>query len=114
LRDPAADKQVSGIGSELTTLGEFQQAGMGFSLANNSDAGYNVVHEYLTWDKNFPISALNRPRCYVTTECPKTWAGMTGLMWEEWTHGRDLRDEKERVKDERRNKHERQLRNQKE
>jgi phage terminase large subunit-like protein len=99
LIDPAADKQVSGIGSELTTLGEFQQAGMGFSLANNSDAGYNVVHEYLTWDKNFPISALNRPRCYVTTECPKTWAGMTGLMWEEWTHGRDLRDEKERVKD---------------
>jgi phage terminase large subunit-like protein len=98
--DPAANKQVSGIGSSRTTLREFQEAGMNFSLADNAtEAGMNVVHEYVTYDKSKPVGNFNRPRCYFTADVPKTWEGMTSLLWDEWGTGNTLRDEKERVKD---------------
>lgn len=99
LIDPAANKQVSGIGSSLTTLGEFENAGMGFTLADNSEAGYNVVHEYLAYDKTRPIGNFNHPRMFFTDRVPKTWQGMKELLWDEYRFGNDLRDPKERVKD---------------
>jgi phage terminase large subunit-like protein len=99
LIDPAANKQVSGIGNSLTTLREFENAGMSFTLADNSEGGYNAVHEYLSFDNTKPVDSLNRPRCYFTADVPKTWYGMTHLLWEEWRVGKDLKDAKERVKD---------------
>lgn len=99
LIDPAANKQVSGIGSSLTTLGEFENAGMGFTLADNSEAGYNVVHEYLSFDTSRPVDSLNHPRLYFTSGVPRTWQGMKELLWDEYRFGNDLRDPKERVKD---------------
>lgn len=99
LIDPAANKQVSGIGSSLTTLGEFENAGMGFTLADNSEAGYDVVHQYLSYDVTRPISNFNRPRLYFTSKVPKTWQGMKELLWDEYRFGSDMRDPKERVKD---------------
>lgn len=98
--DPAANKQVSGYGADLTTLMEFERAGMGFTLAYNaSEAGMNVVHQYLRYDKSKPIDALNRPSVYFTQDVPKTWHGMENLLWDDYKFGRDLRDPKETVKD---------------
>lgn len=99
LIDPAANKQVSGIGSSLTTLGEFENAGMGFSMADNSEAGYNAVHEYLQYDKTRAVDALNHPRLYFTSDASKTWQGMKDLMWDEYRFANEMRDPKERIKD---------------
>lgn len=99
LIDPAANKQVSGFGSEVTTLREFSDAGMSFSLADNNIAGYNAVHEYLRYDREKPVSALNHPQCFFTSDCPKTWYGMTHLLWDEYKFQKELRDPKEHIKD---------------
>lgn len=97
--DPAAKAQGNNLAFETDTLKEFEKEGMSFSLADNSEAGYNVTHEYLTYDTSRPMSSLNRPRCFFTKDVPKTWYGMTHLMWDEWTFKKHSRDEKERVKD---------------
>jgi phage terminase large subunit-like protein len=97
--DPAAKAQGSNLAFQTDTLREFEREGLSFALADNSDAGYNVVHEYLTWDTARPMSSLNRPRLFFTKDCPKTWHGMTHLVWDEFRFGRDLRDAKEKVKD---------------
>lgn len=99
LIDPAANKQISGIGSELTTLSELENAGMGFTLADNSLAGYDIVHEYLKYDNTKEISAFNRPRLYFTDKVPKTWQFMKELLWDEYRFSNDMKDPKERVKD---------------
>lgn len=99
LIDPAANKQVSGYGSARTTLREFSDAGMSFSLADNSEGGYNVVHEYLKFDKSKPVDSFNHPQCYFTKDVPQTWYAMSNFMWDEWAHGNTLRDEKERPRD---------------
>jgi len=99
LIDPAADKQISGIGQQLTTLGELENAGMGFTLADNSAAGYEVVREYLSYAKDKPISAFNHPRLYFTDRNPKTWQYMKELLWDDYRFGTDMKDPKEKVKD---------------
>lgn len=99
LIDPAANKQVSGYGSARTTLREFADAGMSFTLADNSEGGYNVVHEYLRWDKTKPLDSMNHPQVYFTKDVPQTWHGMSNFMWDEWAHGNTLKDEKERPRD---------------
>lgn len=98
LIDPAANKQVSGYGSQRTTLTEFQEQGMDFSFADNNDAGYSVVESYLHYDKTKPLSSLNQPQVYFTPAVPLTWYGMSHLRWDEYKFNSD-RDAKERVKD---------------
>ena len=98
LIDPAANKQVSGIGNSLTTLGELENAGMGFTLAENSSAGYDVVHEYLSYDIKKEIGAFNHPRLYFTSGCGKTWQYMKELLWDEFRFS-DQKDPKEKVRD---------------
>jgi phage terminase large subunit-like protein len=98
LIDPAANKQVSGFGSQRTTLTEFDEAGMGFTLADNNEVGYDIVSEYLRWDKTKPVSSLNCPSAYFTRACQKTWYGMSNLRWDEYKFNQD-RDPKERIKD---------------
>lgn len=98
LADPAIEKQVSGFGSELTTHDEFQRAGMTFELADNSEAGYNVVEQYLKYDKQKPLSSLNQPSVYFTEDVPRLWYSMTHLMWDEYKFAAN-RDPKEKVKD---------------
>lgn len=99
LIDPAANKQISGIGSELTTLRELESAGMGFTLADNSMAGYDVVHEFLKFDNTKPVSNFNRPRLYFTQGALKAYQCMKELLWDEYKFGSDMKDPKERVKD---------------
>lgn len=98
LIDPAANKQVSGYGSQRTTLTEFQECGMDFSFADNNDAGYSVVESYIHYDKSKPYGSLNCPMVYFTQDCPLTWYGMTHMRWDEYRFNSD-RDPKERVKD---------------
>jgi phage terminase large subunit-like protein len=97
--DPAANKQISGIGSQLTTLGELENAGMGFTLADNSMVGYDIVHEYLAYDHTKPIQAFNHPRMYFTEKAQKTWQYMKELLWDEFRFGNDMKDPKERIRD---------------
>lgn len=97
--DPAAKAQGSDIAFETDTLQEFERCGMGFTLADNSDAGYNAVHELLRFDPSLPMSNYNRPKLFFTKNAPKTWFGMTHLMWDEWTFKKALKDEKERIRD---------------
>lgn len=99
LIDPAARAQGSNIASQTDTLREFEKEGMGFTLADNSEAGYNIVHEYLAWDADRELSPLNKPMCQFTHDVPRTWQAMTHLLWDEWNFTRTLRDEKEKVKD---------------
>lgn len=98
LIDPAAKGQGSNITYETDTLREFEKEGLDFSLADNSEAGYNVVHEYLTFNPELPISSFNRPKCFFTRDCSKTWYSMTHLLWDDWAR-RSLRDKKEVIKD---------------
>ena len=98
LVDPAANKQVSGFGSQRTTLTEFEEAGMGFTLADNNEVGYDIVSEYLRYDKTKPLSSLNSPTVYFTRDCKLTWYGMSNLRWDEYKFSQD-RDPKERIKD---------------
>lgn len=98
LIDPAANKQVSGYGSQRTTLTEFQECGMDFSYADNNDAGYSVVESYLHYDKSKSYGSLNCPMAYVTEDAPLTWYGLSHLRWDEYRFNAD-RDPKERVKD---------------
>lgn len=95
--DPAIEKQF-GFGSDLTTHDEFQRCGMSFSLADNSEAGYGVVEEYIRYDKSREISSLNQPMLYFTEDCKQLWYSMTHLMWDEYKFGAN-RDPKEKVKD---------------
>lgn len=97
--DPAARAQGSNIACQTDTLQEFEKEGMSFSLADNSDAGYNVVHEYLSYDETRPISSMNRPRCFFTKDVSLTWYGMTHLLWDEWAFKKSMKDEKERIRD---------------
>lgn len=97
--DPAANKQISGIGSQLTTLGELENAGMGFTLADNSMAGYDIVHEYLQFDHTKEVNAFNHPRLYFTDRTPKSWQYMKELLWDEFRFGSDMKDPKERIRD---------------
>lgn len=97
--DPAAKGQGSHISFETDTLREFQKEGLDFTLADNSEAGYNIVHEYLTFDNSKPLSSTNRPQCFFTKNVPKTWYGMTHLMWDEWAFKNAMKDDKERIKD---------------
>lgn len=99
LIDPAAKAQGNSLAFETDTLREFEREGMSFSLADNSEAGYNVVHEYLGFDVSKPLGAFNRPRCFFSAGTPKTWYGMTHLLWDEWNFRNTLKDEKERVRD---------------
>lgn len=96
--DPAAKGQGSNLAFQTDTLQEFEKEGMGFTLADNSEAGYNVVQEYLTFNHDRDISSTNRPRCYFTKDVPLTWYGMTHLLWDEWKN-RTKRGERESVKD---------------
>lgn len=98
LIDPAANKQVSGYGSQRTTLVEFQEQGMDFSYADNNDAGYAVVESYLHYDKTKPLGFGNQPQAYFTHDVPLTWYGLSHLRWDEYKFNSD-RDPKERVKD---------------
>lgn len=97
--DPAAKAQGNNLAFETDTIKEFEREGMSFSLADNSESGYNIVHEYLTFNPALPIGAFNRPRCFFTKDVPKTWYGMTHLMWDEWAFRNSMRDDKEHVKD---------------
>lgn len=97
--DPAAKAQGSNLAFETDTLKEFEKEGMSFSLADNSDAGYNAVHEYLSYDVTRPLGGMNRPRCFFTKNVPKTWFGMTHLLWDEWAFKKAMRDDKEKIKD---------------
>ena len=99
LIDPAAKAQGSNIAYQTDTLDEFYKEGMSFTLADNSEAGYNVVHEYLTYDPLKQMSVINRPKCFFTEDVPKTWYGMTHLMWDEWAHRNSLKDAKEKIRD---------------
>lgn len=99
LIDPAANKQISGIGSSLTTLGELENAGMGFTLADNSMAGYDIVHEYLSYDITKPVGAFNHPRLYFTEKAARSWQFMKELLWDEFRFGSDMKDPKEKIKD---------------
>lgn len=99
LIDPAARAQGSNFAFETDTLREFEKVGISFSLADNSEAGYNVVHEYLTYNPAYPISSTNRPRCFFTKNVPLTWYGMTHLMWDEWAFRNSSKDKKERVRE---------------
>lgn len=97
--DPAANKQISGFGSDITTLREFEAKGMSFSLAYNNEAGYNVVREYLAYDKSKPLDIFNRPRCYFTADVPKTWYSMTHVLWDDRKQDSALRDPREKIRD---------------
>lgn len=97
--DPAAKAQGSNLAFQTDTLKEFEKEGFSFTLADNSEAGYNIVHEYLQWDTSRPLSSTNRPRSFFSRSCLKTWYGMSHLLWDEYKFGRDLKDPKERVKD---------------
>ena len=97
--DPAAKAQGSNIAYQTDTLKEFEREGLSFSMADRSEAGYNVVHEYLGYDRRKPLSSTNRPQMYFTKDCPKTWEGMSSLLWDDYNFSRALRDEKEKVKD---------------
>lgn len=96
--DPAINKQVSGFGSATTTLTEFERVGMGFTLADNSEAGYEVVSSYLRYDVTQPVTTLNRPSVYFTEAVPKLWYSMSHLSWDEYKFG-SSRDPKEKVRD---------------
>ena len=99
LIDPAAKAQGNNLSFETDTLREFEREGMSFTLADNSEAGYNVVHDYLSFDMRRPIGSMNRPRCFFTRNTPKIWYSMTHLMWDEWMFKKQLRDDKERIRD---------------
>lgn len=99
LIDPAAKAQGSNLAFETDTLREFEREGMSFTLADNSEAGYNVVHDYLTFDSRRPIGSMNRPRCFFTKNVPRLWYSLSHLMWDEWMIKKQLRDDKERIKD---------------
>jgi phage terminase large subunit-like protein len=99
LIDPAAKAQKNNLAFETDTLQEFEREGMGFTLGDNSDAGYNVVHEYLSYNPALPIGNFNRPRCFFTKNVPKTWYGMTHLLWDEWAFRKNMKDDKERIRD---------------
>lgn len=97
--DPASYKQFQGYGSEVTTLDEFEKEGMHCVPADNSDQGYTIVREYLTFDKRQPINSLNQPRLYFSRNCSATWKALSGLMWDEWASKKEVRDPKETIKD---------------
>jgi hypothetical protein len=100
LIDPAADKQVEGYGEDISTLDTFEKEGMSFLLAFNGRAGYDIVEEYLNYDKTKPLDGLNRPSCRFSRKCENTWYAMTRLLWDEYRASqRFSREPKERVKD---------------
>jgi phage terminase large subunit-like protein len=97
LIDPASKAQ--GAKYDTNVLRQLQDLGMGFSEADNSDAGYGTVRDYIRYDKSKDLGPGNCPQVYFTKDGPKTWHGMTHVLWDDWARKADMKDEKEKIKD---------------
>ena len=70
----------------VTLLTDFDDIGLTFELTPGSDVkdGVQKINDWLHYDENQPISFFNKPRLYVSDQCPNTiyalenWTGADG------------------------------------
>lgn len=99
LIDLSAITLNSDIQDNYDLLAEFRKAGLIFTQANRSGIGYQMVKQYLSYEKEKPVGPFNKPMLtFARGRVPKTWFSMTHIMYDEY-RDRGSRDLKERVKD---------------
>jgi phage terminase large subunit-like protein len=64
---------------------ELSRSGIHTLLSNDDKtAGYSRVHEYLKYNRNSPVSPVNRPRLFICEDnCPKTTYQMFHIAWKD-------------------------------
>jgi hypothetical protein len=101
LIDPNFGRKPSASGSNVSVMQELAKNGASFYEADDDvELGHMVVREYLHYDRKKPVTAVNKPKLFFSTQrCPNTIRSMRNLQYEEWKGAtRDERNPKETQK----------------
>lgn len=102
LIDPNFGRKPSKVGISTSVMKELARHGCSFFEANdNIELGHMMVRDYLHFDRNKPVTDINKPKLFFSKErCPKTIRSMRNLQYEDWAGktGED-KDPKEVEKD---------------
>jgi len=86
LIDPNFGRKPAAAGSNFSVIQEMRKHGVGFyEPCDDVELGHMVVREYLHYDKDKPITAVNKPKLFFSRErCPITIRSMRNLQYQEW------------------------------
>lgn len=84
--DPNFGRKPAAAGSNFSVIQELAKVGVKFyEPCDDVELGHMVVREYLHYDKEKPVTAVNKPKLYFNRErCPITIRSMRNLQYEEW------------------------------
>ena len=96
LMDPNMGASPSGATRDLTWQREFENVGLRFDLADDSDVGRARVNDAIKPDKTFM-----RPRLLISPDCPTTIYQMKRYVWDDHKNpdGKDVRQRPKQVND---------------
>ena len=102
LIDPNFGLKPSKPGANWSVKDELTRHGCGFYPANDDvELGHMIVRDYLHYDRNKPVTAMNQPKLDFNREnCPVTIKSMRNYQYDEWAgKTKNKRDMKEEVQD---------------
>ena len=86
LIDPNFGRKPAKVGMSQSVMQELRRFGAGFFEANdNIELGHMMVRDYLHFDRNKPVTVMNKPKIFFSRErAPKTIRSVRNLQYEEW------------------------------
>jgi hypothetical protein len=92
LMDPNMGRSPSGADRETTWQDSFERAGLTFDLADDGEAGRQVINDYLK-----PDSFTRKPRIVIHERCTKTIQQMKRYMFDDYKKSLE-KDQKQKTK----------------
>lgn len=86
LIDPNFGRKPAAAGANFSVIQELRKHRVGFyEPCDDIELGHMVVRDYLHYEKDKPITAVNKPKLFFSREgCPKTIKSIRNLQYEEW------------------------------
>ena len=101
--DPNFGRKPAAAGSNRSVIQELARNGAAFGEAQDDiEIGHMIVRDYMTYKKDKPITAINKPKLFFSHNVPKTVKSVRNLQFEEWqgkTRGEKNPKEKEKERD---------------
>lgn len=93
LIDPNFGRKPARPGTNTTVINELARHGAYFFEADdNKELGHHLVRDLLHFDRNKPLTAVNKPKIYLNKEnCPRTIRSLRNYQYDEW-HGSTKND----------------------
>lgn len=86
--DPNFGRKPAAAGSNFSVIQELGKKGNEVKFAepcDDIDLGHMIVRDYLQYDKDKPITAVNKPKLkFSRVRCPVTIRSMRNLQYQEW------------------------------